>query len=69
MENVGLIQKQKEQVKEYSLKHDFQERPNAFTDLQYEVVNSVHGKRKEIWSASFLDKSEAELFAMISEEN
>lgn len=69
MESVGLIQKQKEKVTEYCLRHDLRERPSAFTDLQDDVINSVPNRRKKIWSASFLHKTDSEWMEMIPEED
>lgn len=61
MESVGLISEKKKRVDRFFLGHDSTNRPNAFTDLQDDACHADRGTVKEVWTASFLDKSENEL--------
>lgn len=69
MESVGLIQKQKEKVREYFIERDLEERPNAFTDLQDDAIRSVNNKINRVWSASFLDKTDVEWLDQLSDNS
>ena len=61
MESIGLISKNKKKVKKFFLGHDSTNRPNAFTDLHDDATHADRSTGKQVWSATFMDKTDAQL--------
>lgn len=65
MDSIGLISKNKEKVKKFFLGHDSTDRPNAFTDLQDDATHADRTMSKQVWSATFMDKTKDQLLKEI----
>ena len=48
-------------VKKFFLGHASTNRPNAFTDLQDDATHTGRSTDKQVWSTTFMDKTEEQL--------